>query len=77
MNCSDIRSEISAYLDGELEDAAATEIAAHLASCESCRERDAELRLAWTALESLPEPAVPISGGRSPEILARAILARG
>lgn len=43
MRCQKVRERLSAYLDGELEDAARREVERHLAGCESCRETYAEL----------------------------------
>ena len=38
MTCTDIRPELSAYIDGELSAAVRTEVEAHLKACEECRQ---------------------------------------
>ncbi|MEW6366022.1 MAG: zf-HC2 domain-containing protein [Acidobacteriota bacterium] len=37
MNCTEMRSELSAYIDGELSATARTEVEAHLQACQECR----------------------------------------
>lgn len=58
MNCNE-RDELVAYLDGELADAAAEAVAAHLAVCGDCRRRLDLLRRSYAALEAVEEVAVP------------------
>ncbi|MDR7435246.1 MAG: zf-HC2 domain-containing protein [Armatimonadota bacterium] len=48
---------LTAYVDGELTQEEAAEIAAHLAECAHCREVVSDLRAVQMLLRSLPEPS--------------------
>src|SRR3972149_287209 len=61
------RESLSAYIDGELEAAAAERLEAHLAACEGCRLELEQLRVTAAALRDLPEVQVPRSFTLSPE----------
>ncbi|MDO8611297.1 MAG: zf-HC2 domain-containing protein [Dehalococcoidia bacterium] len=61
------RDQLSAYIDGELEAAAAERLEAHLAACEGCRLELGQLRATAAALRDLPEAEVPRSFTLSPE----------
>jgi anti-sigma factor RsiW len=50
---------LSAYLDGELEDAARHEVAAHLDECGACRIELAQAAEARMALRNLPQLEAP------------------
>ncbi len=69
MKCGEIREELAAYLDGEIEGAARRAVDDHLSGCAACsKERDA-LAAAWRLLEIAPPPAVP--EGFDARVLAR------
>lgn len=53
--------QLSAYLDGRLDVAAAARIEAHVTACDACRNRLAELRATRDVLRSLPETEPPRS----------------
>jgi hypothetical protein len=53
--------ELSAYLDGQLDDAARARVEAHGADCARCREVLTELRLVRRALRALPRGQAPRS----------------
>lgn len=53
--------ELSAYLDGELEDAARARFEAHIEDCAACREVLEELRAVRRALRDLPRTDAPRS----------------
>jgi len=61
------REGLSAYLDGELEAAAAERLDAHLAACDGCRLELDQLRATATALRDLPAVEAPRSFALSPE----------
>ncbi len=54
LRCSDVGAELDAYLDGELEEARAREVAAHLEACPACADALAERRRVSLALKRLP-----------------------
>lgn len=58
-SCTDIREELSAYLDGDLDARRAGEIRLHLERCGACRSELELLRLTVGALRRLPELAPP------------------
>jgi len=62
-----IRDQLSAYIDGELEAAAAGRLEAHLAGCEGCRLELEQLRATAASLRDLPEVQAPRSFALSPE----------
>jgi predicted anti-sigma-YlaC factor YlaD len=60
MKCTDIRSQLTAYLDGELEDDRGSAVRGHLRTCEACRTAatdEAALRDGLRALPPLDPPA--------------------
>ncbi|HQM74340.1 MAG TPA: zf-HC2 domain-containing protein [Candidatus Saccharicenans sp.] len=54
MNCHQVRKNLSAYLEGELSQARAIKIEAHLAECQQCRQLAEELKSISQSLASLP-----------------------
>jgi anti-sigma factor RsiW len=66
--CRDVRADLSASLDGDLDPKAAGEIRRHLESCAACRSELELLRLTVGALRRLPElpaPAAILDGVRA------------
>ncbi len=59
LRCSDISAELDAYLDGELEEERASEVAAHLEACPACADALAERRRVSLALKHLPAVHAP------------------
>ncbi len=59
MTCEQAREQLGAYLDGELSADAQQGVAAHLVSCEACREELKELRLLVSELASAGPVTVP------------------
>jgi hypothetical protein len=57
--CADVRTELSAKLDGELDDATLARIEAHLESCPACRRVEGDLRAVRRAVRVQPVPPVP------------------
>jgi len=57
--CEEIRAELDAYLDGELDEARAAEVGRHIDGCPACADALAELRRVSLALRRLPAPAAP------------------
>lgn len=55
MNCTEIQSELSAYIDGELPSPVQTEVDTHLATCALCQKRVAELRKLAEGVAALPK----------------------
>ena len=53
MACSEVLPQLSAYVQGDLSEAARSDIAAHLHHCPSCRTRHEEL------LQSVSRAAIP------------------
>jgi hypothetical protein len=62
-----LRDQLSAYIDGALDTAAAERLEAHLDDCESCRRELEQLRSTVSALRELPEAQVPRSFALSAE----------
>jgi len=62
-----LRDQLSAYIDGALDPAAARRLEAHLGECEGCRAELEQLRSTVAALRELPEAQVPRSFALSPE----------
>lgn len=59
-SCEEFAPLLSAMIDGELTEEIRAEVAAHLESCEACRERLAEVAAMSAALtEAYPEAEVP------------------
>jgi len=50
MNCENVRTQLSAYLDGELAPDEAEAVRAHLAWCPGCAEEYRRLTAVWDAL---------------------------
>ena len=68
MECQEVRQQLSAWLDDELDNAAGVALAAHLDRCEACRKEWRRL----TALESaLSNLAAPVPSGLAEKVLAR------
>jgi len=68
LECQEVQEQLSAYLDGELDEARRGPVAAHLKGCAACR-RELELVTALDlALGDLSAPAPPDLAGR---VLAR------
>ncbi len=61
------RSQLSAYIDGELDPPAAARLEAHLGECAPCRTELEQLRATVAALRELPEAEAPRSFALSPE----------
>ncbi len=59
LRCNDISAELDAYLDGELEETRAGEIAAHIEGCRLCRELLDERRSIALAVRRLPAVKAP------------------
>ena len=80
-----LRNQLSAYVDGEVEGAAAQRLEKHLAGCDGCRLALEQLRATVAALHDLPEVQAPRSftvsaeraAGRRPQTRAAAPLALG
>ncbi len=59
MSCEQTREDLTAYLDGELEDASGSAVRGHLRTCEACRQvatDEAALRDGLRALPSVDPP---------------------
>jgi anti-sigma factor RsiW len=54
-DCQDMRTQLSAYVDGELTPAQRAEVDAHLASCPDCQQEVAELKTLAAGLAALPQ----------------------
>ena len=74
MNCKDIREDLSAHLDGELDPARRAEIDGHLASCDGCRAELERLRRLSKLLGDVPRAAAP--AGLASRIVAAARVPR-
>ena len=59
MECQALQAQLSAWLDGELPEAAGAVLNAHLASCEACRREWRRLQALDAALGNLAAPAPP------------------
>ena len=55
MNCPQIQTELSAYVDGELPPSIRAEVEAHIEGCAACRKRLAELRKLAEGVAALPK----------------------
>ena len=53
--------QLSAYVDGQLDEAEAARLEAHVEACSPCREALAELRIVRSTLRALPQVAAPRS----------------
>lgn len=65
-----LRDQLSAYLDGELDESAVAGLEGHLAECDSCRLELEQLRAAAAALRELPQAEAPRSFTLSPDQVA-------
>jgi anti-sigma factor RsiW len=54
MNCKEVKPELVAHLDGELQDSIRSEVEAHLESCAACRAEREALASTLKSVESLP-----------------------
>lgn len=63
MDCRE-REQLVAYLDGELDDADAKALHAHLQDCPDCRKRLDTLRRSYAALEAIEAAEVPADFAR-------------
>jgi hypothetical protein len=61
MSCTHVRSDFSAYLDGDLSDSRRAAVTAHVGSCAACAAHLDGLREAAGALRSLPRLCPPES----------------
>lgn len=59
MRCHEMQPLLSEWLDGELEDASAQEVATHLDGCTDCRRRLEELAVPSRALREIVPQAAP------------------
>jgi hypothetical protein len=59
MDCKAICEQLSAYLDGELDEASTARVEEHLAACETCRDGLASLRDLTDILHELPREEAP------------------
>lgn len=67
-SCRDLRADLSAYLDGDLDAASTDEIRGHLESCAACRSELELMRRTVGALRRLPDlppPAAILTGVRA------------
>src|SRR5205809_133069 len=55
MNCEQVQSDLSAYVDGELPAKRQTEIGTHIAGCAACQRRVAELKKLAVGVAALPK----------------------
>jgi anti-sigma factor RsiW len=54
VNCEDVRSKLTAYLDGELEDNRGSAVRGHLRGCDACRAMAADEAALRDGLRALP-----------------------
>lgn len=59
MNCTTVKKESSAYIDGQLQLAKSRRLEAHLTTCARCADHIKELRFISQGLGQLPPPRVP------------------
>jgi anti-sigma factor RsiW len=59
MNCQEVREQLSAWLDDELDAAASAAVAAHVDRCEACQKEWCQLRAVDAALSELVAPVPP------------------
>ncbi|PIR16458.1 MAG: hypothetical protein COV48_09725 [Elusimicrobia bacterium CG11_big_fil_rev_8_21_14_0_20_64_6] len=72
MTHEQIQKQLSAWLDGELDSAASSEVSSHLASCAACEGEAARLRRLGTVLFRAAAPADP----RSTESFVARVMSR-
>jgi anti-sigma factor RsiW len=68
MKCHEAQEHLSAWLDGELPEAAGAALTAHLERCETCRREWLQLRALDAALDNL---AAPVPPGLAEKVAAR------
>jgi anti-sigma factor RsiW len=68
MECQEVREQLSAWLDDELDAATRAAVAAHVDRCEACQREWCKLRALEVALGDLAVPAPP---GLAAKVLAR------
>ncbi len=68
MECQEVREQLSAWLDAELDEATGAAVAAHVDKCEACRREWRRLTALETALGSLAAPMPP---GLAEKVLAQ------
>jgi anti-sigma factor RsiW len=68
MECQEVQAQLSAWLDGELAEAAGTALAVHLQKCAACRREWRELTALDAALDRL---AAPVPLGLAEKVLDR------
>lgn len=61
MTCDDVRPQLTAYLDGELEDERGSAVRGHLRGCETCRRAADDEAALRDGLSKLPAVDVPAS----------------
>ena len=61
MNCSDVQSQLTAYLDGELADDRGSAVRGHLRSCDACKQVAADEGSLRDGLRNLPPVDPPAS----------------
>lgn len=59
MNCKEVRSKLSEFIDGELDAATRADVSAHIETCTGCRRELRELEETIGLLHSLEEVKVP------------------
>jgi anti-sigma factor RsiW len=57
--CQDLKSQLSGFIDGELDDAICQEIMRHLESCENCRVMVDTLKKTIVLYREEPHESVP------------------
>ena len=70
MRCEDVTTRLDAYAAGELPPALAAKLAAHLESCESCRQSLGRLKRLAAVLGQASAPPVPV--GFAYRVMAKA-----
>ena len=68
MECQEVRQQLSAWLDDELDAAAGAALSAHLDGCEACRREWRKLTALESALGSL---TAPVPSGLAEKVLAQ------
>jgi hypothetical protein len=70
MRCNEVKERLSAYLDHELDDAAANRLTHHMTHCAGCREQFDDLQRVDALIKGLPE--LDLGAGFAARVLARA-----
>jgi hypothetical protein len=70
MRCNEVKERLSAYLDHELDDAAAGNLTHHMRHCAGCREHFDDLEHVDALIKGLPE--LDLGPGFAAQVLARA-----